>query len=119
MKKHFNLSYYKELLKSEENGEILFLDFELVSYKASIMEQIYYNRKKDYFLLIKEYLNQSISPSRFRFKFLQMKKEDSKKSAIILEDFQKLEVFTLAKDREKFSNLIFKISTLCFEYNKL
>ena len=119
MKKHFNLSYYKELLKSEENGEISFLNFELVSYKASIMEQIYYNRKKDYFLLIKEYLNQSISPSRFRFKFLQMEKEDSKKSAIILEDFQKLEVFTLAKDREKFSNLIFKISTLCFEYNKL
>ena len=37
MKKHFNLSRYKELLKLEESGKISFLDensLELLSYKV-------------------------------------------------------------------------------------
>ena len=119
MKKYFNLSRYKELLKLKQKGEISFLDLELLSLQASVQQQMCYNRKKDYFILIDKYLSQIISSSEFRSKFLQMEKEDSEKSTLILEDFQELEVFTLAKDREKFSNLIFKISTLCFEYNKL
>lgn len=41
-----------------------------------------------------------------------MEKEDSYKSKIILEDFQKLKVFTLAKDLEKFSDLQNEISDL-------
>ena len=48
-----------------------------------------------------------------------MEKEDSKKATIILEDFQELEVFTLANDLEKFSDLISQISTLCFEYDEV
>ena len=48
-----------------------------------------------------------------------MKKYDSAKATIILENFQELEVFTLAKDLEKFSDLISQISTLCFEYDEL
>jgi hypothetical protein len=35
MEKHFNLSCYTELLKLEENGDITFLDLELLSFKAS------------------------------------------------------------------------------------
>ena len=119
MEKYFNLSRYKELLKLEVNGYITFLDLELLSFKASVAKQICYNRKKDYFLLIDEYLSQVISPYEFRSKFLQMKKEDSKESTIILEDFKKLEVFTLAKNLEKFSDLISEISTLCFEYDEV
>ena len=90
-----------------------------MSYKSSVAEQIYCNRQKDYFLLIHDYLSRVIPPYEFRSKFLQMKREDSKKATIILEDFQELEVFTLAKDPEKFSNLIDQISTLCFEYNEV
>ena len=119
MEKYFNLSRYKELLKLEANGYITFLDLELLSFKASVAQQICYNRKKDYFLLIDEYLSRVISPYEFRSKFLQMKKEDSKESTIILEDFKKLEVFTLAKNLEKFSDLISEISTLCFEYDEV
>ena len=48
-----------------------------------------------------------------------MKKEDSAKATIILEDFQELEVFTLAKDLENFSDLIDQISTLCLEYGEI
>ena len=119
MEKYFNLSRYKELLKLEANGYITFLDLELLSFKASVAQQICYNRKKDYFLLIDEYLSRVISPYEFRSKFLQMKKEDLKESTIILEDFKKLEVFTLAKNLEKFSDLISEISTLCFEYDEV
>ena len=122
MEKHFNLSRYKELLKLEESGNISFLDenyLELLSYKASVAEQIYYNRKKDYFIVIHEYLSQIITPYEFRSKFLQMKKDDSAKATIILENFQELEVFTLAKDLEKFSDLISQISTLCLEFDEV
>jgi hypothetical protein len=119
MKKHFNLSRYKELLKLEESGKISFLDLELLSYRASVEEQISYNRKKDYFLLIHKYLTRLILPSEFRVQFLQMEREDSKKATILLEDFQELEVFSLAEDLEKFSDLITQISTLCFEYAEL
>ena len=80
---------------------------------------MYYNRKKDYFILIDQYLSRIIPPYEFRSKFLQIEKEDSEKSTLILEDFQELEVFTLAKDLEKFSDLIDQISTLCFEYGEV
>jgi hypothetical protein len=48
-----------------------------------------------------------------------MEKEDSEKGTRIREDFQELEVFTLAKDLEIFSDLMNQISTLCFEYYEL
>jgi hypothetical protein len=48
-----------------------------------------------------------------------MKKDDSAKATIILENFQELEVFTLAKDLEKFSDLISQISTLCLEFDEV
>lgn len=118
MEKHFNLLRYKELLRLEEKGVISFLDLELLTYRASVAEQIYYNRKKDYFIVIHEYLSRIITPYEFRSKFLQMKKDDSAKATIILKNFQELEVFTLAKDLEKFSDLISEISTLCFEFDE-
>jgi hypothetical protein len=40
MEKTFNLSRYKELINREKNGEISFLDLELLSYKASVSQQI-------------------------------------------------------------------------------
>ena len=48
-----------------------------------------------------------------------MENEDSMKSAIILKDFQELEVFTLAKDLEKFSDPKGEIGTLCLEYDEI
>ena len=119
MEKYFNLSRSKELLKLQENGKISFFDLELLSLKATVAQQMCYNRKKDYFILIDQYLSQIIPPYEFRSKFLQMEKEDSEKSTLILKDFQELEVFTLAKDLEKFSDLIDQISTLCFEYGEV
>ena len=48
-----------------------------------------------------------------------MQKEESAKARIILENFQELKVFTLAKDLEKFSDWISQISTLCLEFDEV
>lgn len=48
-----------------------------------------------------------------------MEKQDGKIAYIIKQDFQKLEVFTLADDLEEFSDLIREISTLCLEYGEV
>jgi len=40
MTKTFNVVRYQEFLKLEENGEISFLDLELLSFKASVAQQL-------------------------------------------------------------------------------
>jgi len=48
-----------------------------------------------------------------------MGKQDSRTAYIIQQDFQKLEVFTLANDLEEFSDLRREISMLCLEYDEI
>ena len=122
-KNYFNFPRYKELVKFEASDKNLYslLDeknLELLTYRASVTNQINYDRKKDYFLLIHKYLTRLILPYEFRGQFLQMEKEDSKKAARILEDFQQLEVFSLAKDLDEFSDLMGQISDLCFDFTE-
>lgn len=119
MGNQFNLERYKELLELEKSNKITFLDFELLTYQANIESQIYYNRKENYFSLMEKYLKGKIVGHEFRSKFLEMEKQDGKIAYIIQQDFQKLEVFTLADDLEEFSDLIGEISTLCFEYDEI
>ena len=119
MAKQFNLARYKELLELEKSKKITFLDFELVTYGASIQSQISYNRKENYFSLIEQYLRGEIAGPEFRSKFLEMGKPDSRTAYIIQQDFQKLEVFTLANDLEEFSDLRREISMLCLEYDEI
>ena len=119
MKKHFNLSRYKELLQLKESGKDSLFDetfLELLTYQASIGDQISYNRKENYFSLIDKYLSRVIAPHEFRSKFSEMENQDSRTASIILQDFQELEVFRLADDLKEFSDLISQISTLCFGY---
>ena len=119
MAKQFNLARYKELLELEKSNKITFLDLELLTYRATIESQIYYNRKENYFFLIEKYLRGEIAGHEFRSKFLEMEKQDGKTIYIIQQDFQKLEVFTLADDLEEFADLIEEISTLCLEYDEI
>ena len=115
MTKNFNVVRYQELLKLEENGKISFLDLELLTYQASIEDQISYNQKEKYFSLIEQYLSRVIAPHEFRLKFSEMENQDSRTAGLILKDFQQLEVFTLADDHKEFSDLISEISTNNFE----
>ena len=114
MKKYFNLKRYKELLELEEKGEISCFNSELVSLCANVERQIIYNRKKEYFIVIDNYLNQVIAPDDFQSKISKMVFQDTRNADAIIKDFQKLEVFTLATDLEQFYNLViqyfFKLS---------
>mgnify|MGYP001799378831 CR=1 FL=1 len=83
MKKYFNVSRYKNLLKLQEDGEISFLNMELLSLKASVAQQTHYNRREDYFILIGKYLQRIITPNEFKARFLQMAREDSSESGKI------------------------------------
>ena len=116
-RKVFDIVRYKQLLLLQENDEISFSDLELLSFEASIEKQISYNRKEIYLTLINKYLNLIISPYEFRSKFLEIEKEDCRKSTEILQDFEKLKVFTFTEDLEKFSDLINEIATLCAEHD--
>jgi hypothetical protein len=81
MKNYFDILAYKELVELERSrsGKIAEFDenfLKLLEYRASISDQIGYNRKTEYFLLI---------PYEFRLQFLEMHRNDSKKARIILE----------------------------------
>ena len=56
------------------------MDFELLTYKASIeLLQICYNRKENYFSLIEKYLKRKLAGHEFQSKFLRMEIQDLKK----------------------------------------
>ena len=117
MTKTFDLLAYKKLLQMRDNGEISFLDNRLLTYQATVEQQITYNRKTNYFLLIDEYLTQIITPDKFRSSFISMIKKDAKEAATILKNFQELENFYLVEHINTFSDSIGEISTLCFDYD--
>lgn len=120
MTKYFNLSRYQELLEVTRSRESLVFDetfLELLDYEASIKKQITYIRKKDYLLLIEEYLNRMLEPYEFQSKFLEMDKQDAEKSSLILDDFVELENFILMENLDSFSMIMNQFHDFCFEYN--
>ncbi len=121
MVKKFNLTRYKELLKldpiSLSDADDIFLEF--LGYEASIGSQICYNRKEEYFSLINKYLIGILTPYQFRSKFLKMESEHWEKVPAISENFEALEIFTLADDLENFSHLKIQIWTLCYEFAEI
>lgn len=120
MTKTFDLLRYKKLLNQEKKGEIPFFNSELIGFKRSIADQLLYDHKKKYFVLISKYLNRFISSYRFRSKLLEMYKKDTAKLSIILNNFQKLEIvtFTDTVKVKQVSDLISQIITLSSEYNE-
>lgn len=119
MNNYFDVNRYTKLLELEKNGKISFFNSELLSLAASIEGQFVYNRKKEYFSLIDNYLSRVILPDDFRLKFIDMIYQDVKKASIIRKDFQKLKCFTIAPDRKQFCDPIYKILTLCHEHDDI
>lgn len=123
MNKYFDLASYKELLKFEASYENSYSFFDekklqLLSYEVSVIDQITYDRKAEYFLLIQNYLTGLIHPFEFRDQFLAMIKQDNEKASIILNDFKQLEVFLIADDFDKITNFINEISEICFDFSE-
>lgn len=122
MSDNFNLSRYRELLKKEtilkKQKKLLFHEnkveyLELLSYQASVQRQISYSQRSEYSSLIKEYLDEIITPSRFRAKFLEMRKKDEEKAQMILQDFKQLFTFSIDVKSDGFSSLFRRISNNC------
>jgi len=88
MSNNLNLKHYLELLGKQDLTETD--ELQLLSYGALVERQISYNRKDEYFSLIRQYLAKKINPSTFRGKFLEMQKEDDDTTQIIKEDFEQL-----------------------------
>jgi hypothetical protein len=75
----------------KNRGEIVFMDvnyFKLLKYQTSVGEQLIYDRKKDYYLIINNYLNRTLMLIEFRTQFLDMEKEDREKGYVILGNIQ-------------------------------
>ena len=67
-------------------------------------------------MLIDEYLTGVTTLYEFHSKLVEMKKQDSAKATIILENFQELKDFSLSEDLDKFSGFMNQIFDLCFDY---
>ena len=119
MKNFFNLYRYIELRELRKNNEISLFDknfIELLEYESTIKSQIAYNHKKDYLLLLSKFLDKSIAIHKFEYQLKEFHKQDIQQSKIVLENFQDLQHFYIAADLQIFSNLINKISELCFDF---
>ena len=119
MKNFFNLYRYIELRELRKNNEISLFDknfIELLEYESTIKSQIAYNHKKDYLLLLSKFLDKSIAIHKFEYQLKEFHKQDIQQSKIVLENFQDLKHFYIAADLQIFSNLINKISELCFDF---
>ena len=116
----FNLSRYRQLLAKTDSltnkNKDLFSDpifLELLSFEASVETQVFYNHKNSYFALIQKYLGKTINPNVFRGHFIQMVKEDLKKSHKILSNFEELSTFWIDLELDDFSSLFENIYETC------
>ena len=121
MKITFDIDRYNELLKKEkhlskQSNSLIFENkdewVELLSYGARVENQISYERKKEYYSLISQYIEKVLTPPVFQSKFLEMEKEDAKAAKMITNDFKQLAIFSVDLKAVEFSSLIGEISDI-------
>jgi hypothetical protein len=120
MKITFDMDRYNELLEKEkrlrlQSNSLIFEnnkdDFiELLSYGARVEAQISYERKREYYSLISEYIEKVVTPQRFQWEVLKMEKEDAKAAKMITNDLKQLAIFSVDLKAVEFSSLIGEIS---------
>jgi hypothetical protein len=119
MKITFDMDYYDELLEkekrlSQQSNSLIFENkdefIELLSYGARVQNQISYERKKEYYSLISQYIEKVVTPPIFQSEFLKMEKEDVKAAKMITNDFKQLAIFSVDLKAVEFSSLIGEIS---------
>ena len=109
METSFNTQDYQKLLELKNSNEISLLDenfIKLEKYEVSIQNQISYNRKMDYCLLISKFLNRNIEIHEFRSKIKDLNEQDYRKSRVVLQNLHDLQYFSLASDLENFGYLL-------------
>jgi hypothetical protein len=117
-----DIERYKELLEKEkdlgqQNKSLIFENrdefIELLSYDADVKSQISYERKKDYFRLISKYIQRSVTPEIFGGSFLIMQREDGEVANVIMNDFERLTIFSVDLKAVEFSSLTSEIHDFC------
>ena len=116
----FNVTRYKELLtkteSSSKQGKEYFEDpevLELLDFRSSVETQIFYEQKMEYLKLIQKYLDERISPGKFRNDYLEMAKNSMKKARKILLNEEELSMVWIESGLEKFSSLFDEIHEAC------
>ena len=106
MANKFSLQDYLELLNKQDPTETDKRQLRL--YGALIGRQINYNRRDEYFSLIKEFLAENTDPGIFRARFLEMEREDDNTNQMIKKDFELLSNISIDFELEEgpFSHLI-------------
>ena len=118
MIKYFDLETYQKLKRLEKINQISSEDKQkLIDYRIHISDQIKYSSKADYVSLLDEYLEQNIPGYEFRLKFLELEKQNSKKTQIILEDSKKLGNLILSDKSKKFGDSMCEIAMTCIEFD--
>jgi hypothetical protein len=119
MKITFDMDRYNELLEkekrlSQQSNSLIFENkdefIELLSYGARVENQISYERKKEYYSLISQYIEKVVTPPIFQWELLKMEKEDSKAATMITNDFKQLAIFSVDLKAVELSSLISEIS---------
>jgi hypothetical protein len=119
MKITFDMDRYNELLEKEkrlnqQSNSLIFENrdefIELLSYGARVESQIYYERKKEYYSLISQYIEKVVTSPKFQWEFLKMEKEDGKAAKMITNNFKQLAIFSVDLKAVEFSSLIEEIS---------
>jgi hypothetical protein len=119
MKITFDMDRYNELLEkekrlSQQSNSVIFENkdefIELLSYGARVKNQISYERKKNYYSLISQYIEKIVTPPIFQSEFLKMEKKDAKTAKMITNNFKQLAIFSVDLKAVKFSSLIVEIS---------
>jgi hypothetical protein len=99
---------YFELLEKKKNGQLSYEENkeefeELVRYATLVRDQVYYNQKKKYRLLIDDYLSGEASAMGFVWIFFGMYKQDAKDFELLTHDLKKLLSFQMESRSEGFS----------------
>ena len=117
IKAKFNLSRYEELLNYVKTTDRKLLDMTLLKefwdIQLTVQNQIFYERRIDYFDLIQQYLDKKIDSYIFRSKFMKLQREDLEKSKKILNNFEKLSNFWFELNSDDFYSTLDPISETC------
>lgn len=110
----FNIVRYKELLVKDESSKTNEKEiFELSNYKTSIETQILWESKNEYLRLIHKYLDEKISPGKFRDEYCDMRDKNDEKYRKTFDNLDELSNFWINPEAKTVGSLLNKISLLC------
>jgi len=122
MNNHFDIVEYIKLLEKEKilatKGDSLYSknqeeNSRLCSYRVTLEDQIYYNKRYEYQFLIKDYISEKMSTLAFISVFLKLFRIDRDRFKPIEKDLKRLSTFSIDSKSKNFSTFISEIFEDC------